>query len=324
MHRRFFLHPIIIFLFLCTGVLLAVTTYRAFASNITVSAIVPAQPITQPVDIQDITPLLDDGTATQSVTPQGQAITYVDQPTVRLTGVCPKNSYIKFYDNGVFVGVTMCIGDPTFSIDIPLSAGLNSIVAKVYNSTDSGGPISLPILIFYGAKPGAAHVSTLERFLITSDFRYRAVRPGDAFEWTFNIIGGSAKYNLNVTWGDNRSTQLTKSKAGLFSVQHVYKKAGGYNGYYPIKVTATDAQGRAGFLQVMALVTSNKVLPMPTIPGNSFTGFLSNGKFDHWLGVAWPAYGIVGLMLVSFWLGERQELIHLMRKTPTRRLQTRR
>jgi hypothetical protein len=34
---------------------------------------------------------------------------------------------------------------------------------------------------------------------------------------------------------------------------------------------------------------------------------------SSWLKFIWPAYGVVILMAVSFWLGEREELIDLKR-----------
>ncbi len=323
LHRKFFLHPISVFLLLCVGVLLIGATLNATAAQITVNAKVAAAPITEPVDILSIQPILSDSTPLTTIPVSGgQEAIKVDQPQIVLRGVCPKNSYIKFYNNGLFAGATMCIGDPIFKIEIRLQPGLNSIIAQVYSLTDQAGPKSIPLLIYYQTSPSLSVAGQkLAPFYITSEFRFHGVRKGEPFDWPFEIIGQNPPYNLEISWGDKQHTRIVRPDSKNFTVSHVYAKPGGYNGYYPIKVRGVDAAGQAAFLQVMAVVASPTGVAVTSVEPPLFSNFPVIRTVGHWLKVAWPAYGIVMLMVVSFWLGERQEYLRLtMPKALRRRL----
>jgi hypothetical protein len=131
LHKRFALHPVNIFAMLCVGILLATFTLNAFADSITVTAVVPAPPLTQAAVITDPT----DGTQTST-----QDIT--------ITGTCPDNSYINMTDNGIFVGTSTCFSG-AFSIALDLYVGTNQLLPQDYNITNSAGPASDPITITY-------------------------------------------------------------------------------------------------------------------------------------------------------------------------------
>jgi hypothetical protein len=82
---------------------------------------------------------------------------------------------------------------------------------------------------------------------------------------------------------------------------------------YHITLRVTDALGNTTLLQLIAVV--NGKTPMAgVISSGGGTGLLTTVK--NWLWLAWPAYGIFVLMVLSFWLGEREELRVLLRAQP--------
>jgi hypothetical protein len=139
-----------------------------------------------------------------------------------------------------------------------------------------------------------------------------------------SLSGGLSPYALHVNWGDGKYSTMVQKDATTFSISHTYKSAGtGEHQDFTVKIQGADSAGQTAFLQLMAVV-KNKALPtgMATVNGASPTGLrllLDNTK--RWLLIAWPAYTLIVLMTISFWLGEREELLVLRRKISTRHRQ---
>jgi hypothetical protein len=135
LHRRFALQPITIMGLMCVGVLLCAFTLNALADSITVSATVPAPPLTDPAVITS--PLDGSSTASQDIT---------------VAGNCPDNSYVNVSDNGYVVGSYNCASN-TFEIGMELTLGSNQLQAQDYNITNSAGPTSSAITVNYTPGP---------------------------------------------------------------------------------------------------------------------------------------------------------------------------
>jgi len=79
-----------------------------------------------------------------------------------------------------------------------------------------------------------------------------------------------------------------------------------------ILVKAADSIGNIRYLQLAAYIKypNSKIIPLGGITNNASPSSLSSIIIDNkgllWLG--WPAYLIVIVMVISFWLGEKQEL----------------
>ncbi len=131
LHVRLQLHPAGIMVQLCVGVLLFASTIAAFGDNLTVTGKVPADPLTNPAVI--VTPLDGSRFATQALI---------------VTGSCPNNSYVKLYQNSVYVGVGWCNSNE-FQISTLLAAGSNQLTVQDYNTTDDAGPSSTGITVYY-------------------------------------------------------------------------------------------------------------------------------------------------------------------------------
>lgn len=130
-HKRLVLHPLSIFLLLCTGVLIVGLTVRALADSYTVTGVVPAAPITQPATIA-----------------QPAHNVHVLAAPLAVTGSCPDNSYIKLYRNDAFSGAAICVNS-TYNITTDLSFGANVLLPRVYNTTDTEGPAAQPAVVYY-------------------------------------------------------------------------------------------------------------------------------------------------------------------------------
>ena len=123
LHVHIALHPMSILVLLCAGVLLAASTWSAFAAIVTVKAVVPAPPLTEPAVITS--PAGDEQTTTQLLSVQG---------------TCPDNSYVTLSDNGLLAGVVTC-SSGAFTISLDLSPGSNELQAQDYNITNDAGPV---------------------------------------------------------------------------------------------------------------------------------------------------------------------------------------
>jgi hypothetical protein len=230
----------------------------------------------------------------------------------------------------MFSGVAVCVNQ-AYSIDTDLFEGRNTLLVQAFNSTDDAGPATPPIDVTYappggggsstpyipkapGSSPGGAS-EQIGSLLLWSDYRFSVFTTRSAVTWTLRIQSGKAPYSVKVSWGDGNSSQLRIGGHDEFEINHAYEQPG----YYPIFITATDSIGNEAHLQLVALIK---------LPGALGTiGSIISGHGDavspprdfRWLLVAWPAYVVIGLMIFSFWLGERREYLQLIGRTPHRR-----
>jgi len=72
-----------------------------------------------------------------------------------------------------------------------------------------------------------------------------------------------------------------------------------------VKFTVTDAAGNQTFLQLLVVVNSRQLSPLVGTTNNGAS--FSSGVLRILSHYIWPSYGLVLLMLFSFWLGERRE-----------------
>jgi hypothetical protein len=314
--------PFLVFLVIAIGVLLVGWTFQAIADDVHVTAKVSAP--------------LPSGPAV--ITSPGDSSRFTSVP-ITVSGTCPTDTYIKIYRNNFFSGTAMCTTDGNFTLDIDLFPGQNKLEPKIFNLTDDEGPSSVPITVYYdvpeqptGGNSGngnstpqpSAGISAPSAniqagpFTIKTDFAYRGFKVGQSIEWNFEANGGVPPYAINIDWGDGTNSLVSQKESGKVTVNHRYKKVGdGTKGSYKVKISGIDSQGRQTFLQLFLIIVPSGV-----------PGFVSNTLpagpkiSSSWLKLIWPGYLIVILMSVSFWLGEREELIELRNRRPLRRRHT--
>lgn len=328
LRRRYILKwPLIVFVLLCILVLLVGWTFQATAASpcdppatflndppnppythctsniLNVSAKVPAPLPTEPAIITSPA----DGT-------------HFTTTPITVSGTCPSDSaYVEIYDNGYFRSVAPCSAG-TFTLQIDLFPGANQLTPHVFNKTDDEGPIGNSITVYYdvpqqptapsspATHPSSPNIS-IAPFELSTDFTYKGYYIGQTVYWTFQATGGNPPYAINVDWGDGNNSIISQKTPGNFVASHRYKTAGnGPKSSFAIKVSGADSDGRQAYLQMFVIVNPSG---LPNFVANNLPSPHIN---NNWLLLAWPSYLVLLLMLASFWLGEREEVINLKKR----------
>ena len=308
--RLGFAYPLVIFLLLCSGVFLVAWTFNVSATDILVTGRIPGDPVTSPAVITSPA----DGTHFTAV-------------PIDVSGTCPANAaYVEIFRNNFMGGSALCTGG-SFSLSTDLFAGKNDLTAHSFNITDDEGPVSNPITVYYDVpvppapaqggtstptSSGQPAPSSKNPLILRTSFVYKGYYVGDEVRWPLSISGGTAPYALNVDWGDGTNSIISRKDSGQFDITHTYKQTGTNDGSYIIKAQASDADSNYAYLQFFVIVNSNTNI---TGTGTIYTKPPpSLGGLRQWLWVAWPAYASVILMVITYKLGEREELIMLRKR----------
>ena len=317
--RRSTSYPILTMIVLCVGVLLFSWTrlVTADTGTINVHTSVPGPAPTQPASIDS----------------PANSTRYTSTP-ITVSGGCPLNTYVNLLRNGFSSGVAICDAGGRYQITTDLFQGTNQLVARDYNFTDVPGPDSAIVTVYYqppGTSPSKGAIpysptnpntaSFPKPLILSANFTLLGYYVGQPARWQVNLDGGVAPYAVSADWGDGSHTLYSRPKAGMLSLEHVYKQPGNYRNSYVVKVNVSDVDGNQSVLQLVAIVSPKSKTVTPnggTLIGGS-GGIFGGGNLGRTLSYSWTGYGIVVLMLFSFWLGERRELGLLRAKTNKRR-----
>lgn len=314
-NSRFLLpYPLVVFLLLCTGVYLLACSFGVSADDVLVTAAIKAPPISSPAII---------------TSPSSGA--HFSAVPITVSGSCPPNAaYIELFRNGFMSGSAICSSSSTFEVQTDLFAGTNELTAHSFNSTDDEGPVSAPVSVVYdvpqsptptqGPSTGSPSTSkpklTGSPLTLKTAFVYKGYYVNQPVDWPLEIDGGTPPYAFNVNWGDGSNNVISRKAGGQFNIQHTYTKPGGYKGSYKITVQASDTNSNYAYLEFFVIVNAKS---------QDFVGSIYNkpppnlNGLRDLLWVAWPAYVTVFLMVITFKLGERQELLILRRRGQLRR-----
>jgi hypothetical protein len=221
---------------------------------------------------------------------------------ITVSGNCPVGTLIEIYKNDIFAGSTPCDSSGSYSLQIDLLYGQNSLTAQVYDVLNQAGPASSPIIVFYDASPPSAASATLLNFtgtqlLLNTTAVYRGTFPGQVLNVPTSIVGGIAPFAVNVEWGDSNNTVIPVSDNSTFNASHDYQRPGTYE----IRLQATDSQRQVAFLTVAAIVNGQPSVLTATNTANVSQSYLNK------LLVLWPLYAVAATLVISFWMGERHE-----------------
>lgn len=277
------------------GIVLVIGTVSAQSpppqsSSVSLTGNVPAKPPTQPATITSPS----DGTS------------FSTAPIV-VSGTCPKDTVVEIYTNDIFVGSTPCTNIGGFSLKVGLLFGKNVLVARDYDALNQAGPESNKVTVVYNVLPAqASSLAPLNlggaQLLLSTDAVYRGTFPGQSLNVPVSIVGGTPPYAINVEWGDNANSVVSRKNNTTFNAAHSYSKPGTFQ----ITLQGSDAAGHEAFLTVAAIVNGQ--------PGTSSTLKTTNTSQNTLL-VLWPLYVGTATAVCSFWLGERREK-HIMGHTP--------
>lgn len=240
--------------------------------------------------------------STAAVILQPQNGSHTSSIPITVSGTCPSGTFVDIEKNNVFAGATTCRDDGTFTIQVDLFSGSNTLVARVADSLGQFGPDSAPVTVFYDAPSVALPAGSAgqQLFLTTSD-TVLGGDPGQAIERTVNIVGGVSPYAVSWDWGDDATTLMSQASVGALHASHSYARAG----MYQVILRVTDSAGNNAFLQVVTVVNG---------PVAAFGSSNSSGALSGDLLAAWPLLLLALLMVVVFWLGERREARKLRRR----------
>lgn len=291
LHRHISLHPATVFFLLCVGVFLVASTFQAVAASTSISLKIHAPIPPAPAVISS---------------PPDQS--RFDKPDQTVSGTCPADSYIKLYNNGVFSGAAPCT-DGRFQLMITLVEGSNVLQAKVFNTTDDEGPTSPNVTVYYepviitppSGIPSRVPTAKGEPFRIVSDYRHRVYKSNQEVSLNIGLLGGLAPYAVAVDWGDGQISSYSRSNTSMYKATHTYAQNPRLYTYI-VKIAASDINGKSAYLQLIAVVDGTVVAAAPTAPAPP------TKKSFAWLSYLWPAYLMFVMMVISFWLGEREEL----------------
>ena len=221
---------------------------------------------------------------------------------VTISGTCPKGTLVEIFKNNIFAGSTVCSEASTYTMQIDLLIGPNTLLARVYDDLNQAGPDSKLINVFYDLLPSQSSGITPINFggpqiILTTDAVFRGTFPGEELSMPLTLLGGTPPFAFNIQWGDGNNTVISRNNNTTFSTTHVFQKAGTYQ----VSIQATDADGRVAFLSVAAIVNGQP----DAIAGSSGNG--TNSGTLASIVALWPLYVSLVAVVLSFWFGEIRE-----------------
>jgi hypothetical protein len=233
-----------------------------------------------------------------TITTPGNGGSFSETP-IRVAGICPTGLLVQVYNNNVMVGSVMCNGG-SFSLQVGLFPGTNELTAIVYDDLDQAGPVSNKITVQYN---DTSFTAFGEAVTLTSSYGRRSAPAGSQLSWPLQLSGGTGPYAFSIDWGDGTKPELkSQALSGVVTIAHTYEKAG----IYQVNITVTDKNGVSAFLQVIA-VSSGKV--DGTAAPTETNGTVTQARI-LWI----PAAIAVVLLLPTYWLGRRSQLVSLRNK----------
>jgi hypothetical protein len=229
--------------------------------------------------------------------PNGQ---HFSTSPVTIAGTCPKETLVEVFKNDIFAGSTACTTTGSFTIDVDLLFGQNTLIARVYDALNQAGPDSNTVVVYYDVLPGqASAINSLDfggpQLLLNTDAVFRGSFPNQEMSMPIDIIGGTPPYAINIQWGDANNKVVSRSDNTAFKVGHAYQKAGTYQ----ITIQGSDGNGRVAFLTVASIINGQ--------PDVAVTATTAKTDTLSKLVLLWPLYTSTVAILASFWLGERRE-----------------
>lgn len=223
---------------------------------------------------------------------------------VTIAGLCPNNTIVKIFSNNVFIGSASCTNG-SYTLQADLFSGNNDLVARVYDNLDQAGPDSNTVRVTFDDAQNSAFAG---RVTLTSNYARMGANPGQNLTWPVILSGGTGPYAISVDWGDGKPQTLKSvTFAGNIDLDHVYDSAG----VYRVIVKATDANGSTAYLQLVAIANGSVTSAGTTAGGSGQAKTVTITKTQI---VLWPSLIAIPLILLTFWVGRRYELLSLRKR----------
>jgi hypothetical protein len=259
----------------------------------------------------------------QDNTAYSNGITTVVSPYVTERGTAPPYSYVVVtFHSGTLTCATYADahGNWSCTLDQPLPPGIHAV--DITARTPQGQLLIFPafyIRVSAAIEPLQPAHQAAAPFFIGTDYSYTPRISGKSFSLAFTLDGGVAPYALSISWGDGSQSTIVRSNSDTFSVSHTYTLPSATQQTYLVKVQAADSTGASAFLEIAEVVHGNGWYPGIPLTTDSGGGSSPLSDIHQWLWLLWPAYGVTMLMVLSFWLGERQEYDKIFHRPIRRR-----
>lgn len=218
---------------------------------------------------------------------------------ITVSGLCTTDLLVQVYDNGAMVGSINCVSG-SFSLQVSLFTGQNDLTTTQYDDLGQPGPNGNTVSVTYNNADFAAFGTLVT---LTSNYGRRAANPGQTLTWPLILSGGTGPYAFSIDWGDGSKPDLkSQALAGGVDITHVYSQSG----IYHVTIKVSDVNGVSAFLQLVAIANGK-----PTGATGDVGGGTKGGTTVITKVVWWPAVVCLILLLPTYWLGRRSELVTL-------------
>lgn len=176
----------------------------------------------------------------------------------------------------------------------PLEPGIHTlnVVAVAADGTATALPTTHIEVV--AGRPSVLKSKTHLAITVTPAYKYQIKIVGSNWQWQVRVAGGVPPYKVTVDWGDSSTNTYTTDGSGL-SVNKTYRVAGSFKPV--VRVTDSGGNSAAGEFQLLAIVK-----PLDVAATTSAAGIAP--AIIKYLWFIWPIYGVIVLMVISFWLGE--------------------
>lgn len=239
-----------------------------------------------------------------TISTPGNGASFTKSP-ITVTGICPKGLLVEIFDNGVMVGAVMCTKG-SFSLQVSLFAGTNELKAIDYDDLGQAGPESNTVKVTYQD----THLTAFGQLItLTSSYGRRSAAAGSTLSWPLQLSGGTGPYAFSIDWGDGTKPDLkSQSLAGIVTISHIYKSAG----IYQVNIKVTDVNGVTAFLQVIAV--ANGKVDSSAAAGSGKNADDGSKTATKPQVLILPTILLLLLLLPTFWLGRRSQLVSIRNK----------
>lgn len=232
------------------------------ADMLSVTATVPA-PL--PTEASTITDPADGSTSTTAVIDVRGNCQILTPPTT-----------VAIYDNDLLKGSAPCGPDGTYSAQITLIPGANSLKTRTVTITGGYGPDGSASLVTYlppeppkpemppntpANTPGSAPAQPLQPLSVAGPDPYILMNPGKGIIWSGSFGGGNPPYTITIDWGDGTTDVYHNSDGSTQDYGHTYHEYGSYT----MTVTVRDKDGN----EATATFSVMSVIAPPPISGGT-------------------------------------------------------
>lgn len=142
--------------------------------------------------------------------------------------------------------------------------------------------------------------------VIGVDYRYQTHYAGQPFSWNLAMKGGTPPFKIIVNWGDGSESTFIRNDNKPFTITHSFPQ----KQTYTIFAKSVDANGTTSTMQLFATTKGEDgTVAATTKPGPLI---LLLAMVQQYLWIVWPAYIAVLLMVLSYWLGEKEMYLRFM------------